>query len=1383
MPTSKDFSVEDEAYLATIATEPKMTMDEVGADIEEYGHVPVTPETATQDPFTAKGSLAYALDEALSADTDLEKTIMTRDKNDNLDSHLTNPTDDFRDETKGEVEGTTSTPQGLIQPVESNKVGEGIEPTIQQDKAVQVKDSLAEALDAITMDGAEEIEAKPPIGKDPEPDLSKYNEEEASHIPLKAPKIPPSLGGAEDTPDANGLVYVTRTFVVDPTKYVSNNYRPSNMGKMQDAVAELKKASGAMKKQSVNPEKEAALSDLGTPEAKESAASPDEPTSQQEKAAAKEADKKESAQKQGKDSASIEEVVVEEKTSPIPNKKTDKEAKDEAPEKVVLDYATFLDGSSFICCDEINGIDYSVITMDARPRRAPTRQSCQTTFAQCRAENPLFCRFHGPKLLEADIRTALRAQLRSTLGNAGANGMVINVTKDRDSDNPMKFRVTVGCSPAQKPQVEHVLDEYFRNNPGITSHDNRGENSVGDLTQEFEMDILRADEPPEDSTFKARKANEKRNEAVAAGRQMEVVGETPENPTPLRRNVSARRTQRQPQVEPVETGNTEMQVLPSPQPQQAERQGEAQNTNPAEGILQATQGGEEGTPNQRNYGAHAGSQQHGEVAQPQQNPSEPEGPRPDNGIVHNEGGVKAPFSQSEIRALERELGRAIEDATNNPDDADKQAYFHALSHFMGSANSRYGRRNNALQGIRDGITKADLLAKAQRRLETTADADNMTRYNGSVRALETIAEMGGLHGLEIDGANISLAHPELDGQMPQREEEPQGAAEPNEGENGERNGDVQQPAEQPNSRQNAFTDEELRRAAEEVVNNGLDNDEDNSVAIIGDLVNNDDAPERQLQAQSVLENISREGNERLYDRLREIAGVNEQNGEATGGEQENNNQQPESAAQQPQPAQTGMPTEEDLRHAVDLIRNDTLNTTEELRSTPSDRLVTELRNRLNGITQIDSNQLAMLDSILPPGNAVRNAVHAAFDRQMQANEEARLARASEEEQRRSLSEASRGTDISTYPQGYRPNPTKSAEEIGQQVSDNLFFWETDEGKSIMSSDDRMNGATGRTKMARILATLFQSDSETMTEDEALVHSLLPDVVRDSKIDSYGVRSGQYNPFVSNQHASMNCYKGAYGLLLRMRGFKVTARASFVPSANNEHSSDSRLRGGDNTETYKEFQRGMSKAYEKVFGRPEELTSKFKEMAEGNAEKGIAPYPDGTYVMTWNGHARGNFLYKGKWFVVDPYGYDIGSTERPGNTNAPYIRPITYTQMANNAYRGEAGTEDQNVFNVINNLFERRTQTGDSQWNYAENDNNRQIVYEFALAARALRLTGFSMTGRGRGAGGRPSRADILRCARYMRNKGDNHIYHGSVVVRPNERLVADGVGLCEKVDE
>jgi len=512
MPTSKDFSVEDEAYLATIAAEPKMTMDEVGADIEEHGHVPVTPETATQDPFTAKGSLAYALDEALSADTDLEKTIMTRDKNDHLDSHLTNPTDDFRDETKGEVEGTTSTPQGLIQPVESNKVGEGLEPTIQQDKAVHVKDSLAEALDAITMDGAEEIEAKPPIGKDPEPDLSKYNEEEASHIPLKAPKIPPSLGGSEDTPDANGLVYVSATFTVDPDKYVSNNYRPTNMGKAPDALAALKQKRDAMNsKPAANPEEEAALSDLGTPEAKESAASPDEPTPQQEEEAAKDADKEQKEE--------IEVEVKEESASAIPTpKKDDKPAQDEAPEKEVLDYATFIDGSSFICYDEVADIDYSKIAMDAGPKKAPTRANCQTTFAQCRAKNPLFCRFHGPKLLEADIKTALK----STVGP----GCVVQVTKDKNSKNKFTFRLTVGCPPSKKKMVEKMVHMFLTQNPGITSS-TEDWNLVGKhkQTQEFEMDILQADNPPQKNTW-ADQAKEDTKEAIKNHEKQAVVGET-----------------------------------------------------------------------------------------------------------------------------------------------------------------------------------------------------------------------------------------------------------------------------------------------------------------------------------------------------------------------------------------------------------------------------------------------------------------------------------------------------------------------------------------------------------------------------------------------------------------------------------------------------------------------------------------------------------------------------------------------------------------------------------------------------------------------------------------------------------------------------------------
>lgn len=493
MPIDKDFSVEDEAYLATVAVEPKMTMDEVGADIDEHGHIPVNHETATIDPFSAKGSLAYALDEDVSSEEAVEHA-----------------TADFRDETKGEVEGTTSTPQGLIQTVEVNKVDEGQEPTIQQDKAVCVKDSLSEALDSITMDGAEEIEAKPPVGKDPEPDYSKYSEEDGSHVPLKAPEIPTSMGGDDDKPDENGLVYVSATFTVDPDKYVSNNYRPANMGKMPDAAALLKQKSGAMNTKAANPEEEAAISDLGTPEAKESAASPDEPTEQQEKAAAKEADKEQQKELEAEEAGEGKHV--------IPTTKGDKQAADAAPESVVLDYATFIDGSSFMCFDEVGDIDYTKIAMDAGPKKPPTRANCQTTFAQCRAKNPLFCRFHGPKLLEADIKTAIKA----TVGP----GCVVQVTKDKNSKNKFTFRLTVGCPPSKKKMVEKMVHMYLTQNPGISSS-TEDWNLVGKhkQTTEFEMDILQADKPPKKDT-NASQALSNTKMAKMMHKKQAVVGET-----------------------------------------------------------------------------------------------------------------------------------------------------------------------------------------------------------------------------------------------------------------------------------------------------------------------------------------------------------------------------------------------------------------------------------------------------------------------------------------------------------------------------------------------------------------------------------------------------------------------------------------------------------------------------------------------------------------------------------------------------------------------------------------------------------------------------------------------------------------------------------------
>ena len=519
MPISKDFSVEDDAYLSAVAAEPKMTMDEVGADIETHGHVPVSPETATQDPFTAKGSLANALDEAISADTDLESTVVTRDDN---DEPLKDPTDDFRDETKGEVEGTTDTPQNLLQPFPPNEVNGNLKdtgslvPTVQQDSAVHVKDSLAEALNSIAMDGAEEIERKPPIGKDPEPDLADYSEENASAMKYKPPQMPTSMGGEEEKPDANGLVYVTATFTVDPDKYVSNNYRPTNMGAMPSPEADLSKAVSAYKKPAADPNEEAAMSDLGSPEAKESAAQADEPTEQEEKQAAREADK----EVEKEEEANEEEVVVAETGEIIPKGKgRGKGTEDEAPDKVVLDYATFIDGSSFMCFDEVSDIDYTKIAMDAGPKKPVTRANCQTTFAQCRAKNPLFCRFHGPKLLEADIRTAIKA----TVGT----GCVVSVTKDKNSKNKFTFRLTVGCPPSKKKMVEKMVHMYLTQNPGISSS-TEDWNLAGKhkQTMEFAMDLLRADKPPEKADLKGQKAVITTKADKAKNTVQSVVGET-----------------------------------------------------------------------------------------------------------------------------------------------------------------------------------------------------------------------------------------------------------------------------------------------------------------------------------------------------------------------------------------------------------------------------------------------------------------------------------------------------------------------------------------------------------------------------------------------------------------------------------------------------------------------------------------------------------------------------------------------------------------------------------------------------------------------------------------------------------------------------------------
>ena len=523
MPTSKDISVEDEAYLAAIAAEPKMTMDEVGADIDEHGHVPVTPETATKPPSddSTKDALYHALDGSITADRDFNDDIpFTRDQRNDQDARLSDPTDDFRDETKGDVEGTTDTPQNLLHKFPSNKVNgdldEDLKPTMQQDSAVQVKDSLAEALDAIAMDT---IEGDHPTEN--KEMMEKYSEENASVVPQKVPDVPESLGGDKYKTDGNGLCYITAVFTVDPTKYISPNYRPAQQSGNIKNAAKIKKGKAKLMGMPMGGggEGDGGFAESAKKQAKESAMEPDEPTAKEEQAAAKEADKQQEIVEEKieeKGNEQVEETKVE---------KVERKAEDEAPEKVVLDYATFIDGSSFMCFDEIAEIDYTKIAMDAGPKKKVTRENCETTFDQCRAQNPLFCRFHGPKLLEKDIKTAIKA--------ACGPGCTVSVTRDKGA-NKFTFRLTVGCPPAKRDMVEKIVDMYMTQQPGITSAQTEmkkieEKGGVEALTQEFEMDILKADEPPKkDKTDNlASVAIDLTKEYKDAGKKMPVVKETP----------------------------------------------------------------------------------------------------------------------------------------------------------------------------------------------------------------------------------------------------------------------------------------------------------------------------------------------------------------------------------------------------------------------------------------------------------------------------------------------------------------------------------------------------------------------------------------------------------------------------------------------------------------------------------------------------------------------------------------------------------------------------------------------------------------------------------------------------------------------------------------
>lgn len=820
-------------------------------------------------------------------------------------------------------------------------------------------------------------------------------------------------------------------------------------------------------------------------------------------------------------------------------------------------------------------------------RQAPTRETCETDISQCRAANPLFCRFHGPKLIEADIRNTLQM----TLG--ARNRCRVAVTRDTTSDNPRAFKVTIACRPEQRETVEHALDGFL-SEPGITATGD-SEFDNGRMSQRYDVDLERADRAPR---VNERTGHTNEPKAVAAERlnrtspQGTIRGDGQE-PRPA----ATSRTQTPSQVS--EAGRVTAEAL--------ERAfGDAGNTTAT--TQTATQ-------------------------QPQQEaqaPAQPPQPMQNGGIEHDEGGVKARFTESEKNAIEAEKNRAIRESNANPDNADLRAYAHALSHFLGSSNSRYGQRHGALRGIRDDITKAQLLEKAERRLADTQG--HPARYNGSVRALQKIAELAGLGGqIEIAGTTVRLANNAQRGE--QNAQQPQ-----------------QNPTETPQYTQ-ADMDDLVNRVAEHAqfspasVRNAMEtmlNGDDfrlylsNRGYIQRSGVPTDHPVVRNIDAR--MKTMIQDMGDRDYlDQLldRELLSPYPELEEAA---RTRLGQLAAATNAQQSPA---APSREDLLAAGELLALDdeSIHSAEE----GANYLHTIINGDANGffsqeMRANEARRILQRESWQRGAPAsVRNALQSVIDGYTQNSAGARM--------------AALARTCTTHPDNYTPNQRMSADEIRRINQENKDFWENEDsdGKFVLEALSNPRGATrgdyvfACNDLAERVAHCVPE--ETLRKDDENVRRLMPDVGErvgqaefdlDIDKDMRSRPSGLFNPYLSNMYSDMNCWKGAVAVLMRLRGYPVTAREQTESSPILADSPNMAARQGRRAQVYVATMDDMTSQYERIYGSDEERTAKFREMAEGNPEHGIAPYPDGTFVMTWDGHARANLLYKGKWFIIDPY---------------------------------------------------------------------------------------------------------------------------------------------------
>lgn len=358
--------------------------------------------------------------------------------------------------------------------------------------------------------------------------------------------------------------------------------------------------------------------------------------------------------------------------------------------------------------------------------------------------------------------------------------------------------------------------------------------------------------------------------------------------------------------------------------------------------------------------------------------------------------------------------------------------------------------------------------------------------------------------------------------------------------------------------------------------------------------------------------------------------------------------------------------------------------------------------------------------------------------------------------------------VSTKPANYTPNPTMTSDEIKKTTEEHRAYWD-----KVVATGTDMGSYEGREFITqRLFDTLGAADSHGA--DENLVGELMPDV---QMADDVGLAKGGFNPYTTNTNMSGgdNCWKGVVAGLMRMRGFNVSARNADESSPIFADSGNQQVADGKQIPVYLHSMQKMTDAYEHISGSADEVENKFAQMAQGDAENGIAPYPDGTFVMTWDGHARGNYLYKGKWFSFDPFGFDDFRTQKEGIEDAPYIKPVSTETLSFLADSGSREEEEEEIGEVVNQLIQERLFTGDGTYMFPPDDRRRQVILALMHEGRE---DGLFLTGKGRHSG--PPDRDLLdRVIKRLVQKGTLRKFSSSIVIRPQDPLIKEILGLVK----